>query len=112
MAYQKWREEFLTDFAREFPKAGHRNALMLLREATAEQRWNEIDSSIDVGEKERARLERASERRMERVRIICERIGAGLQGNGDPRGCPFSIVAPDGREIAVPGRGLPARCFA
>lgn len=111
MAYQKWREEFIAEFIRAFPKASYSVALALLRAATSEQRWNEIDCSIDVGEKEHDRLEKVSERRMGRVKALADKIGAGLDTNGDPRGCPFALIAPDGRKVYCPGRGLPARCF-
>lgn len=118
MSYRQWREEFIHIFTQEFPKARLDEALLLLRAATSEQRWNEIACSIDVGERETARLEKASDRRMERVQAICDKIGAKLVPNGDPRGDPFFILPPSGkttdwgeRGIGVPGRSLPARCF-
>lgn len=111
MSYRKWREEFLHQFGRAFPNASHRTALALLREASAEQRWNEISCSIDIGERETARQERRAEARTERVRALCARIGATLDENGDPRGCPFTLKTTDGQEIPVPGRGLPASAF-
>ena len=110
MAYKAWREEFLSEFARTFPGASHSKALAFLRDATAEQRWNEISCSIDIGETETARQEKRSERRLARVRKLAESIGAQLSENGDPRGCPFGLVK-DGCTVYVPGRGLPARCF-
>jgi hypothetical protein len=118
MGYDKERAEFLQDFGREFPNAPHNVALALLRAGTAEQRYNEITSSIDVGARELERLERASERRTERVRKLCERIGGKLIENGDPRGFAYLIECPSGRAydwgqrgLGIPGRGLPARCF-
>lgn len=111
MSYRREREEFLSQFARFFPKGAHSVALALLRESSAEQRYNEIASSIDVGERELARLERRSNARLLRVRAIAERLGGKLSENGDPRGCAFTIITPDGREIGIPGRGLPASAF-
>lgn len=118
MGYQKDREQFIALFYREFPSARLSDCLALLREASAEQRFNEISSSIDVGDKELARLEKRSENRTARVRAICERIGGKLIENGDPRGYPYLIATPSGRTndwgqrgIGIPGRGLPASAF-
>ena len=109
-SYQTWREEFIRDFARYVPKGTQSDALAFLRDASGEQRFAEIATSIDVGEKEMERLERASERRTERVKARCEALGIGLETCGDPRGSPYTLIV-DGRKISVPGRGLPARCF-
>ncbi len=118
MGYQKEREEFLVRFAREFPEAPITFAAALLRHASSAQRYNEIVTSIDVGQKELDRLERVSEKRRERVEAICQKIGAGVEFNGDPRGFPFFVKCPSGyandwgrRGLGVPGRSLPARCF-
>lgn len=119
MSYQKEREEFIAAFCREFPAAGYSTACWLLRQATASQRYNEIATSIDVGQAELDRLEARDQRRDERVRKVVEGIGGKLETNGDPRGVPYKIVCPSGfndswgsRGLCVPGRGLPARCFA
>lgn len=109
--YQTERDTFLFLFAREFPQARIGDALALLRAATGAQRWNEIATSIDVGDAERARLERASQRRLARVRKIEASIGAALETSGDPRGNPYTLYSPQGTRVSVPGRGLPARCF-
>lgn len=119
MGYQRDREKFIRQFARQFPKGSASDCLALLRAASGEQRWNEIDSSIEISDRERARLEKASERRMARVAKLCASIGAVLETGGDPRGCPFKLhPAGTTREeaerrmgLGVPGRGLPARCF-
>jgi len=110
MSYQKWREEFIAEFSRAFPNAAYRYPLGFLREATAEQRWNEISCSIDVGEAETARQERRETARHKRVEAMAREIGATIEWQGDPRGCPFAVKLGD-RLIYVPGRGLPARCF-
>jgi len=118
MSYQRQREEFLVTFGAEFPRADHRAALALLREATGAQRYNEIVCSIDVGPAELARLERRDTARLFRVAEIARAIGAELIAGGDPRGYPFLLRCPSGRTydfggrgLGVPGRGLPARCF-
>jgi hypothetical protein len=111
MAYSKWRNEFLFQFARKFPNARMADAMTLLKAATSEQRYHEIDCSINVGEVELSRLEKASESRKVRVLELCERIGARLDHCHDPRGAAYTLIAPDGSSVAVPGKGLPARCF-
>ena len=117
MSYQKWREEFIVEVSRVFPSCSYHKATEFLRAATAEQRWNEIDCSIDVGKVEHARMEKRSERRMERVAKLAATIGARVNPNGDPRGCPFALIGVNNDpmhncvSVSVPGRGLPARCF-
>ncbi len=111
MGYQASRDYFLTSFTRMFPEAPHGTALALLRAATSEQRYNEIATSIDVGAVELARLEKRSDARRERIAVLCNEIGADLEENGDPRGCPFRICFWTGIWLGVPGKGLPARCF-
>jgi len=117
-SYAKDRESFISAMSREYPAITHAEILTLLRAGTAENRWNEIDCSIDIGDRERARQERRSENRLARVKAICDRIGATLNPNGDPRGYAYYITLPSGktndlggRGLGVPGRGLPARCF-
>ena len=87
MGYQQDREAFINQFARVFPKAPFSVALTFLREASGSQRYNEIASSIDVGEKELNRLELADERRDLRVTMLAASIGATIETGGDPRGC-------------------------
>lgn len=118
MSYQKEREFFLATFAREFPSASMDVARRLLREATGSQRANEILCSIDVGEREQARIEKREERRDARVAKLAESIGAKLKPGGDPRGFPYVLLLPSeatydwgGQGLGIPGRGLPARCF-
>jgi len=112
MGYQKDRESFIAEFTKYFPNAGYSVALAFLRDASGAQRYNEITSSINVGEKELARLAAQDEKRRSRVTALAGKIGAqAVTFNGDPRGCPFSIITKEGREVRVPGRGLPARCF-
>jgi len=111
MGYQQDREAFINQFARVFPKAPFSVALTFLREASGSQRYNEIASSIDVGEKELNRLELADERRDLRVTMLAASIGATIETGGDPRGCPYILKNSEGAEVRVPGRGLPARCF-
>lgn len=110
MSYRKWREEFIGQYMKFVPRANMADAQAFLRDATSEQRWNEISCSIDIGEAETARREKASDRRMERVASRAKSLGLGLETNGDPRGNPFTLIV-DGRQISVPGNGLPARCF-
>lgn len=112
MSYAKEREEFIGRFVQCAPGATFEFAQWLLRQASAEQRWNEVYSSFDIGEDETARQERKSERRMERVKERVESAGFKLETNGDPRGNPFCVlVGPTEIRHSVPGRGLPARCF-
>lgn len=118
MSYQREREEFLSAFAREFPNASAEVARLMLRNASAEQRYNEITSSIEVSEREAARLDKASQRRTERMRKLCRSIGAELIENGDPRGYSYLIKCPSGkttdwgnRGLGIPGRGLPPSAF-
>ena len=112
MGYQKWREEFIALFAKHVPQGRHSDALAFLRDSSAEQRWNEVYSSIDIGERETERQEKKSERRVERVRARAAALGLELDANGDPRGEPFTLlVGPTKMSLTVPGRGLPARCF-
>lgn len=111
MGYQREREEFFSLFSREFPKASIYDARLLLRDASASQRYNEIVSSIDVGERELARLEKADAARDARVGARVRAIGGELETGGDPRGNPYAIKCPSGRILSVPGRGLPAHCF-
>lgn len=112
MSYQSEREQFLVQFGREFPNQPIGVALKLLRESSAEQRWNEVYSSFDIGEKETERQERKSERRAERVRKLAESIGCKLDTNGDPRGNPFCLLLPPSdKRMSIPSRGLPASAF-
>lgn len=111
MGYQKDRTDFLFEFSRTFPHAHQGIARALLRDATGAQRYNEITSSIEISEREAARLEKRDNARTARVQRCAAMIGAKLDENGDPRGCPFVLIAPDGHKVYVPGNGLPARCF-
>ena len=112
MSYQKERAFFLKQFAVEFPTAKYSDAIALLREGTGSQRYNEIACSVDVGERELARLEKRDDNRTKRVAAICKRIGAQLVENGDSRGFPFFLSCPSGRTydwgqrgLGVPGEG-------
>lgn len=115
MGYQADRERFFQQLTHHFPAATYHDARTLLRNASGEMRWNEIASSIDIGEKRTAQEEKKSAARVARVRAICARIGADLEEQGDPRGYPFIIrpVADQGKGsgIYIPGRGLPASAF-
>lgn len=112
MSYQSDRERFFQAFGREFGNGTVTDARMLLRWASAEQRWNEVQCSIDIGETQTAREEKLSENRIKRARALLDKLGADLDVNGDPRGWPFRIIKREGgRVIGVPGRGLPARFF-
>ena len=78
MSYPRWREEFIAQFCGSFDSAGSTigDARALLRAATSLQRSGEIQCSIDVGERENARLEKRDERAQERVRkIVAEQLG-------------------------------------
>lgn len=109
MSYARWRQETFTELGAMGFKYGDITAL--LRRATRLHRSGEINCSIDVGEKELARLEKRDERDEAAVKKIAESNGATVTFQGDPRGCPFTIEK-DGKGCAVPGRSLPARCFA
>lgn len=119
MGYQSDREEFIERFCRAFPGAMHGQSLIFLREATGAQQSNEIECSIQETDQQRLRRERADERRIKRVELAANKIGAcRVEWNGDPRGHPFALVYRrdvNGKEtemrLSVPGRGLPARCF-
>lgn len=109
VSYSRWREQF-------FQEAGRlgitwEDASRLLRAASTMQRVSEISCSIDVGERELARLEKRADAAEKRSRKIVESYGLKLTSQGDPRGCPMAVVS-EGREYGIPGRGLPARCFA
>lgn len=119
MSYQKEREQFIARFMStpEFVhiQYGERFSicLLLLRNASAEQRWNEVSCSFDIGEKETAKQERMSNRRGIRVATLAQRLGAKLDAQGDPRGNPYCLlVGPREIRLSIPARGLPARCFA
>ena len=118
MSYKREREFFLQRFGAEFPRAPMETAQALLRCATSAQRYNEIASSIEVSERESARLEARDKRNTERARRLAESLDAELIENGDPRGFPFLLACPSGRTydwgsrgLGIPGRGLPARAF-
>lgn len=115
MSYKRWREEFISEAAQNGYR--YQEATAMLRAATSLQRSSEIQCSIDVGEKELARLERRDAAAEKRVTAIVTAHGHSVEFQGDPRGCPFTIkVKPEGqswtRSISCPGLGLPARCFA
>jgi len=112
MGYNKDREEFFGLFARLVPGGTNADALAFLRDASAEQRWNEISCSFDIGEKETARLEKRSDRRVIRVCERAKRLGLEVDSNGDPRGNPFCLlVGPNKVRLSIPARGLPASAF-
>lgn len=112
MGYQKDREEFLGLFARMVPNGTNADALAFLRDASAEQRWNEVYCSFDIGERETARQEKRSEARLARVRARCAKLGLGLEENGDPRGWPLCLLVGETKNrLGVPARGLPASAF-
>ena len=67
MSYQNDRERFLQAFGRAFGNATTTDARMLLRWSSAEQRWNEVQCSIDIGEAQTAREEKLSENRIKRA---------------------------------------------
>ncbi len=107
MSYQKEREQFISQFPGTYA-----DACTFLRNASAEQVWNEKQCSFEMSDKETAKQEKRSENRMKRVRALAEKLGYRLDENGDPRGNPFALIRIDsGRTLSVPARGLPARCF-
>jgi hypothetical protein len=111
-SYKSAREEFLSLFAKLIPNGRHADALSLLREATAEQRWNELYSSVDIGEAETARQEKRSEKREARVRALAEKLGCKLDAQGDPRGNPYLLlVGPQEHRLSIPAKGYPASFF-
>lgn len=111
MSYRKWREEFLFQFASEFPTARLSAALSLLKAATAEQRNNEAECSFEMDEAETVRREKRSLARNRRVAEQLKELGAMLAYNGDPRGCAYTIKCASGREIPIPGNGYPPSAF-
>lgn len=110
MGYQQCREEFIGQYCKHVPNGRYADAIWFLRQASAEQRWNEVYCSFDIGEKETERQKKRSERRIERIQARAAALGLRVETQGDPRGNPFSLFAGDVR-LSVPGRGLPARCF-
>jgi len=116
MSYKKWREQTISELGHI--GIGYDLAVWLLRQATTIQRISEIECSIDVGEAELDRLQRRSDSAVARVTERLQEWGQGhtVSFQGDPRGCPFKITHRKpgesfDREIAIPGRGLPSRCF-
>ena len=96
MSYQKWREEFLSEFATVFGSAAtHDTACRFLRDASAEQRWSEIQCSIPISDAENARQEQREIRRHDRLERLAHSIGGRIEWQGDPRGCPFAVVKGD-----------------
>jgi hypothetical protein len=116
VGYQKDREEFIARFMSEFsdkPYADRAAAVRaFLRDASAEQRWNEVSCSFDIGEKETARQEKRSDARNARAKERAVKFGAELDTQGDPRGWAYCLlIGPEKRRLGIPGRGLPASAF-
>jgi hypothetical protein len=108
--YAKWRNEAeMGLFALGFrPGAIGR----LLSAATTLHRLSEVSCSVEVSDREQARMERREKSAEARVRsIVSEVPGASVDFQGDPRGCPFGVTV-NGRTEYVPGRPFPAAVYA
>lgn len=92
------------EFARLFPKASVRDAEALLRCASGLQRLNEIACQRNLTPHEII----SRDDLLIKVGDISAALGAKMRYSNDPRGCPVVLTAPDGRSVAVPGRGLSA----
>lgn len=74
-----------------------------MRLATSEQKWCEIECSVNVDDAECAKQERKSERRRETMREIALWLGVELEVSGDPRGAVYRLGG-----VAVPADGYTA----
>lgn len=110
MAYMRWRDETIAGLSR---MGFHGSAIArLLSAATTLHRLSEVSCSVEVSDREQARMERREKSAELRVRsIVSEVHGASVDFQGDPRGCPFSITK-DTRTEGVPGRPFPASVYA
>ena len=111
MGYERDRQDTIAEIARFIPSMPMGDIRAALWNASAAQRESEIGCSIERTERQEKLAEAASGRRDARMAELAARHGVKLEIHGDPRGCPYAFVLPDGREIRIPGRGLPARCF-
>lgn len=64
-----------------------------LSASTTMQRTAEIECSVEMGDRESARVAKRGESAEKRLREIAAKYGATVEWSGDPRGCP-SIVYP------------------
>ena len=108
-SYQKDRESFFGVMGRLMVTEHDTRAL--LRAASTIQRTAEIDCSFEQSEAQSKANERKSDSAVRRAAEIAARYGMTVEASGDPRGYTLKLLK-DGREYGVPGRGLPARCFA
>lgn len=74
-----------------------------MRHATSEQKWCEVECSVNVDDAERAKQEKKSERRLGRMLSIAVELGVELQASGDPRGAVYRLGG-----VAVPADGYTA----
>lgn len=111
MSYETWRYDFLVIFKKEFPDADEGDAGKLIRLANKCQKWNEKVCSIPMGEVEQLKEEDRDGLRIIQAKLIIDRLGGVLKDNGDPRGFPFQIIPPSGKDydfgggFGVPGKG-------
>lgn len=97
----------------EFGRAGisYTDGCTLLRRATRLQRSSEARCSFEMSERDQKRLEDRDKRDEQTVAAIAGQYGLTADFQGDPRGCPFTLLV-ENQAIYVPGRGYPARVFA
>ena len=112
MSYQRDRDMTIAELARR--NVPDESIRKLLRLATSLQRSAEINCSVPLTQQGVERWARRDESLEQRVRTIATGLGADVEFNGDPRGCPFALSWPSPAgpqfvrpEIRVPGRGYP-----
>ncbi len=110
MAYAKWRDETFAGLSRM--GFTYDAICRLLSAATTLHRLAEVSCSVEVSDRETARMERREASAEARVRsIVAEVPGATVEMQGDPRGCPFGVTV-NGRTEWVPGRPYPSAVYA
>lgn len=92
----------------------------ILAAATTLQRISELTCSVEMSERETARLERREANAEERVHRLAATFGARADFNGDPRGYVVRLILPSGKYNTwggaesgwgVAARGYPASRF-
>ncbi len=108
--YAKWRNETFIGLDRM--GFGYGAICRLLSAATTLHRLSEVSCSVEVSDRETARMERREKAAEARVRSIVSKVpGASVDFQGDPRGCPFGVTV-NGRTEHVPGRPYPSAVYA
>lgn len=89
--YRQECAEFRVNFKQAFPLAKRTDADSLLRWAEREQRWRELETSVNMSDAERAQGEREAARRTKALTELCERLGTRDASSGDPRGSAIML---------------------